>query len=161
MSDENNIDIDGENDTQLVKDLRAQIKALTAKHAAAEAEIATFKTQARSTSIADILKARGAKPAIAKFISDDIEATDEAITKWLEDNGEVFGYDPKAAPVEANPGTNTASTAPALNQFQIASQTEAQGEQIALVGLDKHLSDLNSLKGKGFEAVEAFLTGTA
>lgn len=159
MSDDLTIDTD--DDSQLVKDLRAQIRNHTKTIADRDAEIATFKSTARSTSIADILKAKGAKPAIAKFIDNDVEATDEAITKWLAENGEVFGYDPNAKPAEGSAGTAGTGTAPVLNPFQVASQTEAQGEQIALVGLEKAKADLDALKGKGFEAVEAYLTGAA
>lgn len=148
---------DEHDDSALVKDLRAQIKNLTAAKSAAESELTTVKASLRTTSVADILKAKGAKPAIAKFIGNDVEATEDAITAWLTENGELFGFDPASA----GTGDAKATEAPAgpdLTQFADVARTEQAGEQIALVGTDRKLAELAALKGKGFEAVEQFLT---
>lgn len=83
---------------QLRKALKAQqklVKDRDAELATVKEELTTLKGQVSSTTIAGLLEAKGAKPGLAKFMS-DVEATDEAVTKWLTENGEIFGYKPKA-----------------------------------------------------------------
>lgn len=83
---------------QLRKALKAQQKATKdreAELATVREELSTLKGQVSSQTIAGLLEAKGAKPGLAKFMA-DVEATDEAVTKWLTENGEIFGYKPKA-----------------------------------------------------------------
>jgi hypothetical protein len=83
---------------QLRKALKAQqklVKDRDAELATVREELTTLKSQVSSTTIAGLLEAKGAKPGLAKFMT-DVEATDEAVTKWLTENGEIFGYKPKA-----------------------------------------------------------------
>lgn len=83
---------------QLRKALKAQQKATKdreAELATVREELSALKGQVSSQTIAGLLEAKGAKPGLAKFMA-DVEATDEAVTKWLTENGEIFGYKPKA-----------------------------------------------------------------
>jgi hypothetical protein len=109
----------------LVSQLRRALKAKDkeAKEAQAKVEELT-KTNAelsgkvRGVSLSEILKAKGAKPAMAKFMT-DVEPTEDAVTAWLAENGELFGFDPNAKtdpPAgEAPSGQNTPQgEAPAL-----------------------------------------------
>lgn len=83
---------------QLRKALKAQQKATKdreAELATVREELSALKGQVSSQTIAGLLEAKGAKPGLAKFMA-DVEATDEAVTKWLTENGEIFGYQPKA-----------------------------------------------------------------
>ena len=82
------------NDTSndLVKQLR---KANKQK----EKELADLKTQfegiskaQRERSIKDVLESRGVNSKIAKFIPSDVDSTEESLSKWLDDNGDVFGF---------------------------------------------------------------------
>ena len=88
-------------DARLVKDLRAQIKALGKERDEATKERDALKGSVRQTSVADLLGSKGVNKALAKFaIADGVE--DEAgVTAWLAENGELFGAKPAdAAPVE-------------------------------------------------------------
>jgi hypothetical protein len=62
-------------------------------------ELADLKSQfdglskaQRERAIKDTLEARGVNSKIAKFIPSDIDPTEESLSKWLDDNGDVFGY---------------------------------------------------------------------
>lgn len=83
-------DDDLDEGTDLVRDLRAQIKALKSERDKAAQEAADFRMKARQSTVQELLQARGVKPGIAKFIPEDIEGTD-AVNAWLEENAELFG----------------------------------------------------------------------
>ena len=79
-------------DNDLVKQLRKQLKAK-------EKEMAEFKTQfdnlskaQRERAVKDVLEARGVNSKVAKFIPQDLDPTEESLSKWLEDNADVFGF---------------------------------------------------------------------
>ena len=79
-------------DNDLVKQLRKQLKAK-------EKEMAEFKTQfdnlskaQRERAVKDVLEARGVNGKVAKFIPQDLDPTEESLSKWLEDNADVFGF---------------------------------------------------------------------
>ena len=76
----------------LVKQLRKQLKAK-------EKEMAEFKSQfdnlskaQRERAIKDVLESRGVNGKVAKFIPQDLDPTEESLSKWLEDNADVFGF---------------------------------------------------------------------
>jgi len=76
----------------LVKQLRKQLKAK-------EKEMSEFKTQfdnlskaQRERAVKDVLEARGVNGKVAKFIPQDLDPTEESLSKWLEDNADVFGF---------------------------------------------------------------------
>ena len=46
----------------------------------------------RERSIKDVLESRGVNSKIAKFIPSDVDSTEESLSKWLDDNGDVFGF---------------------------------------------------------------------
>lgn len=83
---------------QLRKALRAQEKANKELNAKVE-ELSKTNTElsgkVRGVTLTEMLKAKGAKPALAKFMT-DVEPSEENVTAWLAENGELFGYDPKA-----------------------------------------------------------------
>lgn len=81
---------DEENDSEGIRNLRKQFDA----QAKELKELREFREgverQKRSDNVAGVLKAKGVNPAAAKFYTAD-DTSDEAINKWLEENGEVFG----------------------------------------------------------------------
>lgn len=80
------------------KGLRAALKKAQAELAAAakqndtlSKQLADLAAKEKSRSLSDILTTKGVSPKIAKFIEKDgVDATDEAVTAWLDDNAEVF-----------------------------------------------------------------------
>lgn len=146
---------DTENDSQLVHDLRAQIKALGTANKTLTSENDTYKVSTRTTSVTDILNTKKVNPKIARFIPTDIAADDESITKWLEDNGDVFGVSTDSTGDDESSGSGvSAETERAFNRAQMA---EHAGGVTAPVGVDAALNRLKSLEGKSFDEISRLL----
>ena len=47
----------------------------------------------RERAIKDVLEARGINKKISAFIPQDIDPTEESLSKWLDDYGDVFGIE--------------------------------------------------------------------
>jgi hypothetical protein len=91
--EDDDFDTSSNDGNDLVKQLR---KANKQK----EKELADLKTQFESISksnreraIKDALASRGVNSKIAAFIPQDIDPTEESVSKWLEDYADVFGYE--------------------------------------------------------------------
>ena len=99
-------------DSNLVKDLRRQIKALSKDKSDLSTKLTTIEGSFRERSLADTLTAKGVNAKVAKFIPPDVTG-DEAITKWLDENAEAFNFTVKAEEKTQTitPTTNTADIA--------------------------------------------------
>ena len=80
----------GNND--LVKQLRKAAKQKDKELAELKAQFEGVSKAQRERNIKDVLESRGVNSKIAKFIPSDLDPTEESLSKWLEDNGDVFGY---------------------------------------------------------------------
>jgi hypothetical protein len=76
----------------LVKQLRKANKQKEKELAELKSQFEGLSKAQRERAIKDTLEARGVNSKIAKFIPSDIDPTEESLSKWLEDNGDVFGY---------------------------------------------------------------------
>lgn len=76
------------------KGLRGQLEQALADKKALEAEVAELRGKARQTEVSNVLTAKGVNPKVAKFIPADVEG-EEGISKWLEENADLFGATPK------------------------------------------------------------------
>jgi len=56
-----------------------------------EVEATTLKNQTRQRTVKDVLTAKGINPKVAAFIPQDIDITEEAVSTWLNEYGDVFG----------------------------------------------------------------------
>lgn len=74
----------------------------------------------RERVIKDVLEAKGVKPAMARFIAKDLDSdiTEESVTKWLDDNGELFGLSKEEPQVDPQKQRDLA----ALRQQDIVTQ---------------------------------------
>lgn len=101
MSDEIQFEDDDDqgDGSNLVKDLRKQIKAFQKQLQDANTEIEGFRREKRASSISSLLEAKQASPKLAKFVARDLEGdvTEESVASWLEENGELFGWQPQGA----------------------------------------------------------------
>ena len=78
-----------END--LVKQLRKANKQKEKELAELKSQFENLSKTQRERAIKDVLEARGVNSKIAKFIPQDLDPTEESLSKWLSDNGDVFG----------------------------------------------------------------------
>ena len=76
----------------LVKQLRKAAKQKDKELAELRAQFGEISKANRERAIKDALESRGVNGKIAKFIPSDIDPTEESLSKWLDDNGDVFGY---------------------------------------------------------------------
>lgn len=80
----------GNND--LVKQLRKAAKQKDKELAELKAQFENLNKAQRERAVKDALESRGVNSKIAKFIPSDIDPTEESLSKWLDDNGDVFGF---------------------------------------------------------------------
>ena len=77
----------------LVKQLRKAAKQKDKELAELRAQFEGLSKAQRERSIKDALERRGVNQKIASFIPQDIDPTEESVSKWLEDYADVFGID--------------------------------------------------------------------
>lgn len=94
-----NFDYEDDDETESTYDSNDLVKQLRKANKQKEKELAELKSQfdglskaQRERAIKDTLEARGVNSKIAKFIPSDIDPTEESLSKWLDDNGDVFGF---------------------------------------------------------------------
>ena len=76
----------------LVKQLRKAAKQKDKELQELRSQFESISKANRERAIKDALESRGVNSKIAKFIPTDIDPTEESLSKWLDDNGDVFGY---------------------------------------------------------------------
>ena len=82
---------DSSND--LVKQLRKASKQKDKELNELKAQFESLNKSQRERAIKDALAARGVNSKIASFIPQDIDPTEESVSKWLEDYADVFGIE--------------------------------------------------------------------
>ena len=61
-----------------------------------ETENGQLKSAQKETSLTGILTAKGVNPKVIKYLkADDVEANEEAVSKWLDENADVFNINIK------------------------------------------------------------------
>ena len=80
-------------DTDLVKKLRKALKAEQKKAKELESTLGELTKTQRERVLKDVLTSRGVNTKVAKFVPTDLDASEEAITSWLDQNADVFGFE--------------------------------------------------------------------
>ena len=93
----------------LVKQLRKQLKAKEKELSEKDSALNNLSKTQRERAIKDALASRGVNSKIAAFIPQDIDPTEESVSKWLEDYADVFGYE--SSQTQATPNVNPADAA--------------------------------------------------
>ena len=75
----------------LVKQLRKATKAKDKELAELKSQYENLAKANRERAIKDALASRGVNQKIASFIPQDIDPTEESVSKWLENYSDVFG----------------------------------------------------------------------
>jgi len=66
-------------------------------------ELANLRKEKRERTISEVLTARGVNPKISAFIPQDIDLTEESLSSWLTEYGDVFGVSQPNQPNSAIP----------------------------------------------------------
>ena len=90
----------------LVKQLRKANKQKEKELAELKAQFEGLSKAQRDRAIKDVLEARGVNKKISSFIPSDIDPTEESLSKWLDDNADVFGIQ---APETSKPAVDPAT----------------------------------------------------
>lgn len=138
---------DGTDDSDLVKTLRAALKAQSKINKELSTENTQFKSQSRAVSLVEALKSKGVadeKAAkVAKLYPADSDASTEAVAKWLDEYADAFGIETKtdttatpeaqAAIQQFGQAVQSAPQAPAFDQeaFVREFRSVADGEALA------------------------------
>ena len=77
----------------LVKQLRKATKQKDKELSELKAQFENLNKAQRERAIKDALESRGVNSKIASFIPQDIDPTEESVSKWLEDYADVFGIE--------------------------------------------------------------------
>ena len=93
----------------LVKQLRKATKQKDKELAELKAQFENLNKAQRDRAIKDALESRGVNSKIASFIPQDIDPTEESVSKWLEDYSDVFGIETNQT--QATPNINPADAA--------------------------------------------------
>jgi hypothetical protein len=98
---------DSSND--LVKQLRKASKAKDKELNELKAQFESLNKAQRERAIKDALASRGVNSKIASFIPQDIDPTEESVSKWLEDYADVFGIETGQTQATHNVNPNDAA----------------------------------------------------
>ena len=126
--DDDDFTQDSSND--LVKQLRKAAKQKDKELQELRAQFEGISKAQRERAIKDALAARGVNQKISSFIPQDIDPTEESVSKWLEANADVFGLNIESN--QAVPNTDPADIAAykRMTQTTEAGITPESGQDI-------------------------------
>jgi hypothetical protein len=102
-------DFTNDSSNDLVKQLRKASKQKDKELQELRAQFENLSKGQRERAIKDLLASRGVNSKIASFIPQDIDPTEESLSKWLDDNGDVFGIE--SGQTQATPNVDPAQAA--------------------------------------------------
>jgi hypothetical protein len=102
-------DFTNDSSNDLVKQLRKASKQKDKELQELRAQFDNLSKGQRERAIKDVLATRGVNSKIASFIPQDIDPTEESLSKWLDDNADVFGYE--SSQTQATPNVDPAQAA--------------------------------------------------
>jgi hypothetical protein len=102
-------DFTNDSSNDLVKQLRKASKQKDKELQELRAQFENLSKGQRERAIKDVLATRGVNSKIASFIPQDIDPTEESLSKWLDDNADVFGYE--SSQTQATPNVDPAQAA--------------------------------------------------
>jgi hypothetical protein len=91
--EDDDFDTSSNDGNDLVKQLRKANKQKEKELAELKTQFESISKSNRERAIKDALASRGVNSKIAAFIPQDIDPTEESVSKWLEDYADVFGYE--------------------------------------------------------------------
>ena len=98
-----------ESPNDLVKQLRKASKQKDKELQELRSQFDNLSKGQRERAIKDVLATRGVNSKIASFIPQDIDPTEESLSKWLDDYADVFGFE--SSQTQATPNVDPAQAA--------------------------------------------------
>jgi hypothetical protein len=107
--EDDDFDTPSNDGNDLVKQLRKANKQKEKELAELKAQFESISKANRERAIKDALASRGVNSKIATFIPQDIDPTEESVSKWLEDYADIFGVQTQSN--QATPNVDPAQAA--------------------------------------------------
>lgn len=126
-SDEDDDTGDSPQDSSVIRELRKVNNAQAKRLKEMEEKLASFTKESRSRSVQQLLASRDLNPKIAAFIPDDVEATEEALGRWLDEYGDVFGVTPSQP---AEPPSPSIATLRQMDAISSTAQSNIAGNDL-------------------------------
>jgi hypothetical protein len=146
----NNYEYDDEDDdttTDVVGQLRKVNRALEKRAKELEQELSGLRTQTRQRTVKDVLQAKGLNPKIAAFIPQDIDSSEEAITTWVNEYGDVFGIQTQSEEKPVQKNSEIAAQARINNLVATGTAPDVDEDAFAKIAGAKTREDLDALLG--------------
>ena len=143
-------DFDFEDQPQdVVKQLRKVNRTLEKRLKELEQEATSLKTQTRQRTVKDVLTAKGINPKVAAFVPQDLDASEEAVTNWLNEYGDVFGVKSDEESESKSASNNPALQAQARINDVVSTGTPPgmDEDMYAKMANVKNAAELNALLG--------------
>jgi hypothetical protein len=102
-------DFTNDSSNDLVKQLRKASKQKDKELQELRSQFENLSKGQRERAIKDVLATRGVNSKIASFIPQDIDPTEESLSKWLDDYADVFGFE--SSQTQASPNVDPAQAA--------------------------------------------------
>lgn len=103
-------------DTDLVKKLRKANRIQEKRIKELESSLGDLSKAQRERIVRDVLTSRGVNSKIAAFIPSELEASEDSIAAWLDQNADVFGFQSQQSADLSNDDIN------ALRQMDVVTQ---------------------------------------
>lgn len=133
-----------EDDTPLVRKLRAQLKEQSQELKKATGELNQIKGAQRQQTLSEAVAAKGLNPKVAKFIPQDLEVS--ALDEWLAENGDVFGAPP--APAQEPVAPSEGEVKMAQLGFEEEPTISVPADLSAQIAAAKDLKELQAVLGR-------------
>ena len=140
-------DEDDDTTTDVVGQLRKVNRALEKRAKELEQELSGLKTQTRQRTVKDVLQAKGLNPKIAAFIPQDIDSSEEAITTWVNEYGDVFGIQTPSEEKPAAKSPEVMAQARINNIAATGTAPDVDEDAFAKIAGAKTKEDLDALLG--------------
>jgi hypothetical protein len=140
-------DEDDDTTTDVVGQLRKVNRALEKRAKELEQELSGLRTQTRQRTVKDVLQAKGLNPKIAAFIPQDIDSSEEAITSWVNEYGDVFGIQTPSEEKPVQTNAEVAAQARINNLVATGTAPDVDEDAFAKIAGAKTKEDLDALLG--------------
>jgi len=137
--EDDDFDTPSNDGNDLVKQLRKATKQKDKELAELKAQYENLSKAQRERAIKDALASRGVNSKIASFIPQDIDPTEESVSKWLEDYADVFGVE-----VQSNQATPNIDPAQAKAYQRMTNAVEAGNTPELQADVMRRLMNANS-----------------
>lgn len=148
--EEDDLDLDGQSQSDGPANLRKALKRAEKEKKELADQLATIQSDLRNRSVKEVLATKGVPDKLAKFIPSDV-STPEQVDAWLNENADVFGFQPvttESAPADAVQEANKAAYQRINAATQNATAPTRDADLAAKIASAKNIDELNALTGQ-------------